>query len=325
MQFRYPRREAERLATALDLRDLDDDERLAVIEEYRRRSEAAFARSTVRTLKQIIKSFRAWCRERGYPPDPPVPPHVVAEYVDALAGHVKANTIETRLWAIGEYHKSHLCPSPAGHRLVVLALKAVKRAHGAATKQAAPLQKREVIDALGRLGNSRIELRDKALLWTASDTWCRASELVAFRVSDVFANGDGSSSLCIRRSKTDVDGRGEYAYLSRRGTLAVHEWIETAGLSGEDPIFTKSQRGGRKTPLDTATVSRIFKKRTGRADVSTHSTRVGGVHDALSLGCDLTAVMISGRWTSPEMPARYGRLILTTRSAAARVAEAHEE
>jgi hypothetical protein len=52
--------------------------------------------------------------------------------------------------------------------------------------------------------------------------------------------------------------------------------------------------------------------------------QVGGVHDALSLGCDLTAVMISGRWTSPEMPARYGRLILTTRSAAARIAEAHE-
>ena len=95
-----------------------------------------------------------------------------------------------------------------------------------------------------------------------------------------------------------------------------------AGLKLEDPLITKSQRGAQRRPLDPATISRILKRCTGRPEVSAHSTRVGGVHDAFRLGCDLSSIMVAGRWTSPEMPARYGRRILAGQSAAAKVAAA---
>jgi len=72
-------------------------------------------------------------------------------------------------------------------------------------------------------------------------------------------------------------------------------------------------------------VSRILKRRFGRRDVSAHSTRVGGVQDAFRLGCDLSSIMVAGRWTSAEMPAQYGRKILATQSAAAQVSRAFEE
>jgi hypothetical protein len=35
--------------------------------------------------------------------------------------------------------------------------------------------------------------------------------------------------------------------------------------------------------------------------------------------------MIAGRWTSPDMPAKYGRRLLTNKSAAAQVSAAIEQ
>jgi integrase len=325
MQTSQFRRVNDRLATVIEMLTRPEADRLALAAEYQARSEAAFAPTTKRVLRQVVASFQAWCREQGLSGAPPIPPSVVAAYVDSLAGRIRASTIETRLWAIAEMHKSRFLPSPCQHELVKLAVKAVKRQHGSATRQAVPLGKREIRRALQRLGNSRRDIRDRALLLVASDTWCRSAEVVAFRVRDVLPQADGSGLLFIARSKTDPDGRGAYAYLSPSGLAAVRQWVEVAGLAGDDPLFMSSLARDPKRPLDPATVSRIFKARTGRRDVSAHSTRVGGVHDALQLGCDLASIMIAGRWTSAEMPAQYGRMILPALGAAAQVCAAWGE
>jgi site-specific recombinase XerD len=187
------------------------------------------------------------------------------------------------------------------------------------------LGKREVMHAIGSLGCSRIEVRDRAVLWVATDSWCRASELVALRVQDICPQEDGTSLLYIAKSKTDQFGEGAYAFLSRRGTEAAKAWVDLACLKPSDPLFTKSQAQAKVGPLDAATISRIIKRCTGRNDVSAHSTRVGGVQDALKLGCDLSSIMVAGRWTSPEMPARYGRRLLASQSAAAKVSAAFSD
>ena len=296
-----------------------------MIEEYRVRSEAAFAPETLRNFRQITASFFSWCDREGYSQKPPIEPQVVAEYIDSLGGKLSANTIMTRLWAISELHKSQFLPSPCRHRLVELAVKSVKRKYGTRSRQAPPLGKKEVLKVVQSLGTTDLELRDRAIIWTASDSWCRVSELVALRVKDLIRQDDGASLLFIARSKTDQYWEGDYAYLSPGGSQAVLQWIETAQLKADDPIFTKSQRNAEKKPLDAATVSRIFKKRFRRNDVSSHSTRVGGVHDAFRLGCSLSSIMIAGRWKSPEMPARYGRHILASQSAAAQVALAFKD
>lgn len=300
-----------------------DDERRMLIEEYRRRSVAAFAPSTRRNYIQIKKMFTEWCRSVGHDPTPPVRPSVVAEYVDHCGGKIKASTIETRLWAIAEMHRSVFEPSPCQHRLVELALKGVKRTFGAAISQVPPLGKKEVLSVIGRMGNSRIEMRDKALLWVGTDTWCRASELVEFRLRDLSRQENGSSLLFVTRSKTDPYGQGSYAYLSKPGTEAVLKWAELAMLRRNDPIITKSQPYTDRKPLNPSTIGRIVKRCTGRSDVTAHSLRIGGVQDAFELGCDLSSIMVAGRWSSPEMPARYGRRILASRSAAAKVSDAH--
>ena len=318
-------RQSERTELLNELSRLPDDQRSKLIEEYRQRSEAAFAPATLRNYRMILRLFAEWCSQRGHSAEPPVAPSTVAAWVDDMGGKLAAATIETRLWGIAELHRSHFLPTPTTHRLVELAVKSVKRKYGSAAKQAPPLGKKDVLAAISKLGDTRIEMRDKALLWIATDSWCRASEICNFRVKDLQRQDDGSSLLFVSRSKTDQNGEGAYAFLSSRGTNAVVAWIDEAGLRADHPILTKSQRGGLRTPLDPATLSRIIRRRTGRNDVSAHSTRVGGVQDAFRLGCDLSSIMVAGRWTSPEMPARYARRLLASQSAAAKVSEAFQE
>ena len=315
-------RESERLATVVQLASASAEARQRLVDEYQRRSETAFAQATLRNYRQIVENFRKWCDERGHNHVPPVEPLVVAEFIEDMGGKLKSTTIETRLWAISEMHRAAFQPTPCRHRLVELALKGVKRRYGAGVRQAPPLSKKEVLEAIRRLGDTRIELRDKALLWVASDSWCRSSEIVAFKVRDLHRQLDGTSLLYVTRSKTDPYGEGAYAFLSEAGTLAVLKWAMVAGLKADDPLLTKSQPNGQKTPLDPATISRIMQRCTGRKDISAHSTRVGGVQDAFRLGCDLSSIMVAGRWSSPEMPARYGRRILASQSAAAQVSAA---
>lgn len=320
-KFSRPDEQAETVAL---MATASRSRRQKLIEEYERRSLEAFSPNTLRSLRQIIHSFSVWADEQGYDPHPPLDPHILADYVEAHGGKLSSNTIQTRLWALSEWHRSKFLPSPCRHPLVQLALKGVKRKYGVGRKQAPPLGKKEVHAVIRSLGSDPKSIRDRALIWTASDSWCRVSELVNFQVRDLQRQLDGSSLLFISRSKVDQFGEGAYGFLSEGGTLAVIEWINLAKLRDEDPIFTKSQFGGQRTPLDPATVSRIFKARFGRRDVSPHSMRVGGVHDAFRLGCNLSAIMVAGRWSSAEMPAKYGRKIIASQSAAAEVAHAFE-
>ena len=277
-------RETARMAAVVQLVDAPTEARERLIKEYRQRSEAAFAPATLRNYRQIIKNFCGWCEDKGYDAKPPIEPLVVAEYIDGLGGRIRSTTIETRLWAISEMHRAEFHASPCRHRLVELALKGIKRKYGAAVRQAPPLGKKEVFEAIQRLGDSRLDTRDKSVLWVATDSWCRSSEIVAFKVRDLERQDDGSSLLYVTRSKTDPYGEGAYAFLSEAGTLAVLDWVEMASLKAEDPMLTKSQRNATKQHMDPATISRILKRCTGRSDVSAHSTRVGGVHDAFKLG-----------------------------------------
>jgi len=292
--------------------------------EYQRLYRDALAPGTIKHLDHSQKMFRRWCREYGHDPRPPITPLVVTKYVKYLGGRVSLQTIKNRAWAIGELHKALFLPSPCKHRLVVLAIRAAQKRHGTLVKQAPALCKAEVIDICNRLGESPIEIRDKALLLVASDRRCRASELIAIKVGDIEEQGDNSGTVQIKNSKYDPYGRGENAYLSKAAMKATKRLIENSQKKHSDYLFTShryANPGGKPVPT---TVSRIFKKLTGRNDISAHSTRVGGVHDAMRLGCDLPQIMNSGRWASPEMPAVYGRKLLASKSASAEVCRAYE-
>ena len=134
-------RQTERTALLYELSRLPDKQRIKLIEEYRKRSEEAFAPTTLKNYRMIVRLFGEWCAERELSADPPVSPSIVAAWVDDMGGKLAATTIGTRLWGIAELHRSHFLPTPTTHRLVELAVKGVKRKYGSATRQAPPLGK----------------------------------------------------------------------------------------------------------------------------------------------------------------------------------------
>lgn len=136
----------------------------------------------------------------------------------------------------------------------------MKRKYSAAIRQSPALGKREVLDAIERLGESRLTIRDKAVLWVATDSWRRASDNCACRVNDLCRQEDRTSLLFVSRFKTDPYRRGSYAFLSERRMRAVLKWIVVAELKPHHPMLTKSQKDAKTGPLNPATISRVSKR-----------------------------------------------------------------
>jgi integrase len=173
------------------------------------------------------------------------------------------------------------------------------------------------------------DVRDRALVTVAYDTMCRREELVSLLIEDIEPAEDGSGTVVIRRSKTDVMGEGATAYLSPLSMRLVAEWLQESALkSGQ--IFARvvgsNAVGDPLTAQIVAAVLRIVGVWIGleRKDwerISGHSARVGAAQDLLALNMDLPSVMQAGRWKDTRMPMRYGEKVLAGRGAMARAAK----
>jgi len=168
------------------------------------------------------------------------------------------------------------------------------------------------------------------LVAVAYDTMCRREELVNLRIEDMAKVSDGSGSVVIRRSKTDVAGEGATAYLSPLSMRLVGEWLKSSRQkSGR--LFARVL--GKETAGDGFTAQNVTAvlRKVGRwigldrkewERISGHSARVGAAQDLLGLNMDLPSVMQAGRWKDTRMPMRYGERVLAGRSAMARAAKA---
>jgi integrase len=153
---------------------------------------------------------------------------------------------------------------------------------------------------------------------------------VALQVRDIDIHPDGTGQALIRRGKTDAEGQGRVAYLSRETIRWLKLWLEHAGIE-EGPVFRRLigrvQIGG---PLNSGSISPIFKRvaqwigmpEKFVAEVSGHSTRVGETQDLAALDIDLAAITQAGGWKSPRMPLQYAEKINAGRSGMARAAAA---
>jgi site-specific recombinase XerD len=92
-------------------------------------------------------------------------------------------------------------------------------------------------------------IRDRALLLVAYDTLCRRSELVSLQVKDVkmnIKNGIKTSSILLRKSKTDKDTIGKWLHLSERTHVALASWMQKI-QEGQGMLFC-----GLNRALDTS-------------------------------------------------------------------------
>lgn len=83
-------------------------------------------------------------------------------------------------------------------------------------------------------------------------------------------------------------------------------------LVGKLPPVIASIAGIALYPISLAMRAGTLRAQERRSDIFANNTHVVGVHDAFRLGCNLEAIMVVGRWSSSEMPERYGRRILAS-------------
>jgi integrase len=152
---------------------------------------------------------------------------------------------------------------------------------------------------------------------------------VALEVRDIDFHPNGTGQALIRRGKTDAEGQGRLAYLSRETVKWLKVWLERSGVA-KGPVFRrligKAQIGG---PLNPGSIAPIFNRvaqwlgmpERFVARVSGHSTRVGATQDLAALDIDLAAITQAGGWKSIRMPLQYAEKINAARSGMARAAE----
>lgn len=278
--------------------------------------EGAYAPSTIRAYRADFNDFINFCHERNAS-SLPAHPNLVAQYIYKLTDSGRSSaSIRRALCGLSAIHKLNRFEDTTKDPDVTLEMRRMHRKLGRSSKQASGINANILEKMLSATDDSIRAVRDRALLLVAYDTLCRRSELVSLQVKDVkinIKNGIETSSILLRKSKTDQDSTGKWLHLSQRTHQALIEWINHlpknqkmlfCGLNrslevsiniGAGQINRIYKRIAKKAGLDEAEIKRI----------SGHSMRVGAAQDLLNSGASMPIIMQRGRWSKTDTVMRY--------------------
>jgi integrase len=302
---------------------------LAALLDWQAMAEGAYAPNTLRAQKADGAIFQAFCESRREPYLPAAPKTIRAFIEDRVKAGKKPATVKRYVATIARVHIAAGQLNPCSSEAVRLGLKKMGRETSARQDQAHPLGWKDVKEFIQTAGEGLRADRERALLCVAYETLARRGELVALEVRDIEFHPDGTGQALIRRGKTDVEGRGRTAYLSKETVRWLKVWLNNAKIS-EGPVFRRLVgRGQIGDALNPGSIAPIFKRvaqwiglpARSVARVSGHSTRVGATQDLATLDIDLAAITQAGGWKSTRMPLQYAEGINATRSGMARAAD----
>jgi integrase len=303
---------------------------LAALLEWQALAEGAYSANTLRAQKADGAIFQAFCESRNEPYLPADPKAIRAFIETQVKAGKKPATVKRYVATIARVHIAAGLLNPCSSEAVRLGLKKMGRETSARQDQAHPLGWKDIKEFIDGAGESLRADRERAMLCVAYETLARRGELVALEVRDIDFHPNGTGQALIRRGKTDAEGQGRVAYLSRETVKWLKVWLEHSSVT-EGAVFRrligKDQVGG---PLNPGSVPPIFKRVAqwiGMPErfvdrVSGHSTRVGAAQDLAELDIDLAAITQAGGWKSTRMPLQYAEKINAARSGMARAAAA---
>jgi integrase len=303
---------------------------LAALLEWQAMAEGAYSANTLRAQKADGAIFQAFCESRNEPYLPADPKTIRAFIETQVKAGKKPATVKRYVATIARVHIAAGLLNPCSSEAVRLGLKKMGRETSARQDQAHPLGWKEIKEFIDSAGEGLRADRERAMLCVAYETLARRGELVAIEVRDIDFHPNGTGQALIRRGKTDAEGQGRAAYLSRETVKWLRAWLEQSNVT-EGAVFRRLigryQVGG---PLNPGSIAPIFKQVAqwiGMPEwfadrVSGHSTRVGATQDLAALDIDLAAITQAGGWKSTRMPLQYAEKINAARSGMARAAAA---
>ena len=279
---------------------------------------SAVADSTRRAYAADLRHFRDWGGRV------PATPSMVARYLAAFAGKVKASTLSRRLAAIASAHTVLGKPSPTRSELVQTTMRGIRRIHGSAQVQAKPIS----IEMLRLLAKPQRhldpvrDLRDRALLVVGFAGGFRRSELARLKLENLAFDAQGVTVTLVR-SKTDQQGKGRVVALPHGpGRMCpaklLKSWIQLVrGMDPDDieakPLFRRVDRYGKiGDRLSGAAVGDVMRRRMcdcglDPSGFSAHSLRSGLVTAAAKAGVPTWAIQRQTGHRSESTVHRYIR------------------
>ena len=249
----------------------------------------------------------------------PATQETVALYLSAQAGRLRASTLEHHLAAIGKAHKAAGFSSPIQDSILIAeTLKGIKRTHGTAPKQKAPVLTEDLRVMLRLLRDNLQGKRDRAILLVGFAGAFRRSELVGLDITDLKFQSEGLL-VTLRRSKTDQEGEGRYVAIPNGfhsdtcPVRALENWLQAAAIT-DGPVFRPVRKGGTLggTRLTGHAIASVVKRYARKAGLpvdlfSGHSLRAGFVTSAARAGEPERRIMRQTGHKSIEMVLRYVR------------------
>jgi len=302
---------------------------LAALLEWQAMAEGAYSANTLRAQKADGTIFQTFCESRSEPYLPADPKTIRAFIEDRVKAGKKPATIKRNVATIAHVHIAAGLLNPCSSEAVRLGLKKMGRETSARQDQAHPLGWKDIKEFIESAGEGLRADRERAMLCVAYETLARRAELVALEVRDIDLHPDGTGQALIQRGKTDAEGHGRVAYLSRETVRWLKVWLVHAEIT-EGTVFRRligrNQVGGALNPGSIAPIFKRVAQWVGMParivdKVSGHSTRVGATQDLAALDIDLAAITQAGGWKSTRMPLQYAEKINAARSGMARAAE----
>src|ERR1700730_13572489 len=208
------------------------------LREWQGMAEGAYSANTLRAQKADGAIFQAFSEGRGesFLPADPTTIRAFIEY-EVKAGK-KPATWRRDIATIGRAHIGAGLLNPCSGEAVRLALKKMGRETSARQAQARALGWKEIKEFIGSAGKGLRAVRERAMLCVAYETLARRGELVALELRDMEFWPNGTGQALIRRGKTDAEGQGRIAYLSRETVKWLKIWLDHAKIS-DGPIFRR--------------------------------------------------------------------------------------
>jgi integrase len=208
------------------------------LREWQEMAEGAYAVNTLRAQKADGAIFQAFCEPRGESFLPADPTTIRAFIEHEVTAGKKPATVRRYIATIGRAYVGACLLNPCSGEAVRLALKKMGRESSARQAQARALGWKEIKEFIESAGKGLRADRERALLCVAYETLARRGALVALELRDIEFWPNGTGHALIRRGKTDAEGQGRVAYLSRETVKWLKIWLEHAEIA-EGPIFRR--------------------------------------------------------------------------------------
>lgn len=251
---------------------------------------------------------------------PPLPasPDTVAYYEADRSQGLKTSTLERRLAAVAEAHRSAGLPSPNTSAQVRLVWAGIRREKGVARAHKKPTLTKQIRLMTAHLPNTLLGVRDRALILLGYAGAMRRSELVGLDVTDILVADEGLV-VVVRKSKTDQLGAGRKlgipfgAHPETCPVRAVQSWLSESMIDS-GPLFRSVNKHGdvQATRLSDRAVANVVQRSLEAAGKSSrgyaaHSLRAGLITQAALCGVSERAIQDQSGHKSLLVMRRYIR------------------